>query len=189
MSAAVEEPKLFGLLAEYDNPDALVAAIYKAREAGYTKLDGYSPYGVAEIADALGFKYSEMSTVMLCGGLIGATSAFLMQWYANNLDYYFNVGGRAVEDSVEWLRGWPSFIPVTFEGGILTCALSGLFGLLAICGLPRLHHPLHNADIFARVTRDRFFLAVEAVDPKFDLNTTRQFLLGLQPLSVVEVPA
>jgi hypothetical protein len=189
MSAAAEAPKLYGLLGEYDNSDALVAAIKRAREAGYTKMDGYSPYGVAEIADALGFKYSEMSTVMLCGGLIGAASAFLMQMYANNVDYYFNVGGRATENPLQWLESWPSFIPVTFEGGILTCALSGLFGLLAICGLPRLHHPLHNADIFARVTRDRFFLAIEADDPKFDLNATREFMLGLQPLSVVEVPA
>jgi hypothetical protein len=188
VSPANDTPRLYGLLAEYDNADALVAAIKRAREAGYTKMDGYSPYGVAEVADALGFKYSEMSTVMLCGGLIGAASAFVMQWYDNNIDYYFNVGGRAVEDTFEWLRGWASFIPVTFEGGILTCALSGLFGLLAICGLPRLHHPLHNAPIFARVTRDRFFLAIEAVDPKFDLHATREFMLGLQPLSVVEVP-
>jgi hypothetical protein len=183
-----EGPKLYGLLAEYDNPDSLVAAIKRAREAGYTKMDGYSPYGVAEIADALGFKYSEMSTVMFCGGFIGAACAFTMQWWANDMDYFVNVGGRAVQDTFEWLRGWPSFIPITFEGGILTCALSGLFGLLAICGLPRPHHPLFNAPQFAGVVRDKFFLAIEATDPKFDLNATRDFLLGLQPLSVAEVP-
>lgn len=180
--------KLFGLLAEFSNPDQLVEAIKKAREAGYTKLDGYSPYGVAEIADALGFVKSEMATVMLCGGLIGACSGFLMQWWTNAVDYPLNIAGRAVLDPIEWLQSWPSFIPVTFEGGILTCALSGLFGLLAICGLPRPHHPLFNAPQFAAVTRDKFFLSVEASDPKFDLNGTREFLLGLQPLSVVEVP-
>src|SRR5262245_36999727 len=108
MSAAAEAPKLYGLLAEYDNPDALVAAIKRAKEAGYSKMDGYSPYGVAEVADALGFRYSEMSTVMLCGGLIGATSAFLMQLYANNIDYFFNVGGRASENTWKWLDSWPS---------------------------------------------------------------------------------
>ena len=81
-----EAPKLYGLLAEYDSPEPLVAAIKRAREAGYTKMDGYSPYGVAEIADALGFRYSEMSTVMLCGGLIGATSAVLLQWWDNGID-------------------------------------------------------------------------------------------------------
>lgn len=184
-----ETPKLYGLLAVYDNPDALVAAIKRAKEAGYTKMDGYTPYGVAEVADALGFRYSEMSTVMFCGGFIGATSAFLMQWWANDMDYYYNVGGRAVENVFEWLRGWPSFIPITFEGGILTCALSGLFGLMAICGLPRLHHPLNNAPEFAGVVRDKFILAIEAADPKFDLNATRDFLLSLQPQTVAEVPA
>jgi hypothetical protein len=70
----------------------------------------------------------------------------------------------------------------------LTCALSGLFGLLAICGLPRPHHPLFNVPAFANVTRDRFILTVEATDPKFDLAATKSFLLGLQPLSVAEVP-
>jgi hypothetical protein len=175
-------------LAEFDNPDALIAAVRRAREAGYTKMDGYSPYGIAEVADELGFRYGEMSTVMLCGGLIGATSAFIMQWWCNGIDYPVNIAGRATLTPVEWLNGWPSYIPVTFEGGILTCALSGLFGLLAICGLPRPHHPLFNAPQFAAVVRDRFFLAIEAGDPKFDLQQTKDFLLGLAPLSVAEVP-
>lgn len=188
MSELSKPAGLYGYLVEYDNSDALVAAIKKAREAGYTKLDGYSPYGVAEIADALGFKYSEMATVMLSGGLVGAVSAFVMQWWANAIDYPLNIAGRASADKFEWLDSWPSFIPITFEGGILTCALSGLFGLLAVCGLPRPHHPLFNAPVFLRATRDRFFLTVEATDPKFDLGPTREFLLGLAPLSVVEVP-
>jgi hypothetical protein len=183
------EGRLYGLLVEYDNPESLVAAIKQAREAGYTKLDGYSPYGVAEIADALGFIKSEMATVMLCGGLVGAASAFIMQWWTNAIDYPLNVAGRASLHPIEWLNGWPSYIPVTFEGGILTCALSGLFGLLAICGLPRPHHPLFNDPGFvARATRDRFFMTVEATDPKFDRQATKDFLLGLQPLSVSEVP-
>ncbi|HJZ58567.1 MAG TPA: DUF3341 domain-containing protein [Gemmataceae bacterium] len=188
MSEPNGEPRLYGLLAEYDNPDALVAAIKRAREAGYTKLDGYTPYGVAEVCDALGFKYSEMSTVMLCGGLIGATCGFIMQWWTNAIDYPINVAGRATLEPFKWLDGWPSYIPITFETGILTCALTGLFGLLAVCGLPRPHHPLFNVPRFAAVTRDRFFLTVEATDPKFDLAATKDFLLGLQPLSVAEVP-
>jgi hypothetical protein len=183
-----EAPRLYGLLAEFDNPDALVAACRRAKEAGYTKMDAYSPYGIAEVADALGFRYGEMSTVMLCGGLIGATAAFVMQWWTNGIDYPLNIAGRATLTPLDWLYGWPSYIPITFEGGILTCALSGLFGLLAVCGLPRLHHPLFNVPQFARATRDRFFLAVEALDPKFELQPTKNFLLGLAPLSVAEVP-
>lgn len=188
MSPEPNGPKVYGLMAEYDNPDALVAAIKRAREAGYTKLDGYTPYGVAEVADALGFVKSEMATVMLCGGLVGATAAFLMQWWTNDIDYYLNVAGRALPDPFKWLDGWPSYIPITFEGGILTCALSGVFGLLAICGLPRPHHPLFNVPAFANVSRDRFVLVVESTDPKFDLPVTKDFLLGLQPLAVTEVP-
>jgi hypothetical protein len=187
VSEPVNGPKLYGLMAEYDNPDALVAAIKRAREAGYTKLDGYSPYGIAEVADALGFVKTEMATVMLCGGLIGATAAFVMQWWTNGIDYPLNIAGRADLDTFEWLRGWPSYIPITFEGGILTCALSGLFGLLAICGLPRYNHPLFNSRAFDRATRDRFFVCIEATDPKFDLAATRAFLNDLHPLSVEEV--
>lgn len=189
MSHAEPEPKIYGLLAEYDRPDPLIAAIKAVKADGYTKIDGYSPYAVAGIADALGFVKTEMATIMLCGGLVGATSAFLMQWWANAIDYPVNVGGRASYEVFEFLKSWPSFIPITFEGGILTCALSGVFGLVAICGLPRPHHPLFNADIFSRCSRDRFFLAVEAADPKFDLEGTKALLASLSPLSVVEVPA
>lgn len=187
MSTA-DAPKLYGLVAEYDTADALVAAIKRAKAEGYDKLDGYTPYGVAEVADALGFRHSEMGTVMLCGGLVGAAAGFLMQYWTNAIDYPLNIGGRASLDWLEYLKSWPSFIPVTFEGGILTCALSGLFGLLAVCGLPRPHHPLFNVPQFAAASRDRFFLAVEAADPKFDLAATKEFLMGLQPLSVAEVP-
>lgn len=188
--SATHEPTTYGLLAEYDNADALIAAIKQAKEAGYTKLDGYSPYAVAGIADALGFKYSEMSTVMLCGGIIGATCGFIMQWWTNAIDYPVNIGGRAVtNNAIDWLNGFPSFIPITFETGILTTALSGVFGLLAICGLPRPHHPLFGVPQFAAASRDRFFLTVEATDPKFDMAATKEFLQTLKPLSVAEVPA
>lgn len=183
------EPTIYGLIAEYDRADPLIAAIKKVREEGYTKIDGYSPYAVAGIADALGFVRTEMATIMLIGGLVGSTSAFLMQWWTNAIDYPVNVGGRATMEAVAFLNSWPSFIPITFEGGILTCALSGVFGLIAVCGLPRPHHPLFNADVFARCSRDRFFLAVESTDPKFDLAATKALLASLSPLSVTEVPA
>src|SRR5262249_51995467 len=136
---------------------------------------------VSEAIDALGFPKSEMGTVMFIGGLTGASSGFLMQWFLSTTEYPITIAGRP-------LNSWPQFIPVTFEMGILTAALVGLFTLLALCGLPQYYHPLHNVPGFVRATRDRFFLCIEAEDPRFDRTRTRDFLQSLQPLEVAEVP-
>ena len=182
MSDLNDKPAVYGLLAEFDNADALTAATRKAKAEGYDYMDAYSPYPVSDTCDALGFPKSEMGTVMFIGGLVGATSGFLMQWFLSVHEYPLNVAGRP-------LNSWPSFVPVTFEMLILTTALTGLFTLMALCGLPQYYHPLFNVPAFARATQDRFFLCIEAEDPKFDLTRTREFLTTLQPLEVAEVPA
>lgn len=174
-------PAVYGLLAEFDNADAMVAAARQAHEAGYRRMDCFSPYPVGEAADAMGFRKSEMGPVMFIGGLMGATAGFLMQYLLGAYDYPTNIGGRP-------FFSWPSYVPITFEMMVLTAALSGLFGLIAICGLPMLYHPLFNVPAFSRASNDRFFLCIEARDPKFDLSATRDFLAGQQPLSVAEVP-
>lgn len=174
-------PLAYGLLAQFDTADKMVDAARKANEAGYTRMDCFSPYPVGEAADAMGFHKSEMGPVMFIGGLLGATAGFLMQYLLNGVSYPVNVGGRP-------FLSWPSFIPITFELMVLTASLSGLFGLMAVCGLPMLYHPLFNVPDFARASSDRFFLCIEAVDPKFDLTATREFLIGLLPLDVAEVP-
>jgi len=174
-------PAVYGVLAEFDHPDKLVEAATKANEAGYTRMDAYSPYPVGEAADAMGFKKSEMGPVMFIGGLLGATGGFLMQYWTGGIGFPVNVGGRP-------FMSWPMFIPITFELMVLTAALSGLFGLMASCGLPQLYHPLFNVPAFSRASCDRFFLCIEAIDPKFELAATTDFLAGLQPLSVAEVP-
>jgi hypothetical protein len=145
-------------------------------------MDCFSPYPVGEAADAMGFYKSEMAPVMFIGGLIGATAGFLMQYLLGAEVYPINVGGRP-------FLSWPSFVPITFELMVLTAALSGVFGLIAVCGLPMLYHPLFNVPGFERASSDRFFFCIEAVDPKFDLAATREFLAGCQPLDVAEVPA
>ncbi len=175
-------PKVYGMLAEFANGDDLVAAVKKAKAEGYSRMDGYSPVPVAEVADALGFPKSEMGTIMFVGGLTGAAAGFLMQYWGNSYGYPYNVGGRPY-------LSWPSFVPVTFEMMVLTTALSGLFGLMALCGLPRHHHPLFNVPAFDRASRDRFFLCIEADDPKYDADRTRAFLMTLNPVSIEEVPA
>ncbi len=173
-------PAVYGYLAEFPDGDSLVAATRKAKAEGYTRMDTFSPYAIGETADALGFPKSEMGTIMLIGGLTGACSGFFMQYWCNTYGYSLNVGGRPY-------LSWPSFIPITFEMMVLTAVLSGLFGFIALCGLPRFHHPLFNSKAFDRATRDRFFLVVEAVDPKYDGPAVRSFLDTLSPLSVEEV--
>ena len=173
-------PVTYGVLAEFGTGDAMAHAIEKAVAAGYTHLDGYSPYPVGEAADALKFPKSEMGPVMFIGGLTGACAGFIMQYWANTWGYALNIGGRPY-------FSWPMFVPVTFEMMVLTTALTGLFGLLAICGLPRYNHPLFNSKNFERASRDRFFMCIEASDPKFNLAATREFLNGLHPAAVEEV--
>jgi hypothetical protein len=176
---ADDEQKLYGLLAEFPDADSLVAATRKARTAGYSLLDTHTPFPVGDAADAIGFPKSEMGVVMFIGGLTGACSGFLMQYWNNAYGYSLNIGGRPY-------LSWLSFIPITFEMMVLTASLSGLFGLMALCGLPLLNHPLFNSKTFDRATRDRFFLSLEATDPKFDLAATKAFLQGLNPSSPVE---
>jgi len=175
------EPAIYGLVAQFETADQMVHAAEKAHAAGYTRMDCFSPYPVGEAADAMGFRTSEMAPVMFIGALIGATAGFIMQYYLGAYAYPLNVGGRP-------FMSWPSFIPIAFEMMVLTAALSGVFGLIAVCGLPMLYHPLFNVPGFERASDDRFFLCIEAIDPRFDMNATRDLLAGCQPIDVVEVP-
>jgi hypothetical protein len=174
-------PTVYGLLAEFDTPNALVHAAHRAYADGYRRLDAYSPFPIEELSEALNFRRTRMPLVMFFGGLLGCVGGFLMQYWCMAVSYPINIGGRP-------LNSWPAWIPVTFELTVLISALSGVFGLLGLCGLPRPHHPLFAVPGFARATRDRFFLCIEATDPKFDPQLTRQFLGGLHAREVTEVP-
>lgn len=182
MSTATTAPATWGLVAEFDNADDLIKAARRAREAGYTRMDGHSPYPIGEVADELGFPQSEIGAIMFIGGLVGMCFGFLMMTYLSAYEYPIVIAGKP-------LVSWPMFIPITWELLVLTASMSGLFGLLALCGLPQLYHPLFNVPTFARASSDRFFLAIEATDPKFDISATKSFLNGLSPISVEEVPA
>jgi len=174
------EPATHGLLAMFETADGMTHAVEKAAAAGYTRMDCFSPYPVGDAADALKFPKSEMGAIMFLGGLTGACAGFFMQYWCNTYGYSLNIGGRPY-------LSWPSFIPITFEMMVLTTALSGLFGLIALCGLPRYNHPLFNSANFDRATKDRFFLCIEAIDPKYDPNETKAFLMTLNPEAVEEV--
>ncbi len=174
------KPPIFGLVAEFGEVKQLVAAAHRAREAGYRRMDAFTPFPVAELPEALGARRSRLPFIVLIGGLIGAAAGYFMQYYASVVSYPLNVGGRP-------LHSWPSFVPVTFEMTILVAALSAVLGMFALNGLPQPYHPLFNVPQFALASRDRFFLSIEASDPQFDRVATRVFLESLKPAGVYEV--
>jgi hypothetical protein len=171
---------IYGLMAEFESPEQLVKATEQVYEAGYRKMDAYTPFPVEEVAEAMHFHNTGVPPIVLVGGLVGAFSGFLIQVIGSAYDYPLNVGGRP-------LYSWPAFIPVTFEAGILIAAFAAVIAMIVLNGLPRPYHPVFNAPNFERVSEDRFFLCIEAKDPKFEQASTRAFLESLGPQQVSEV--
>ena len=171
---------VYGLMAEFESGPDVVAAAKRAYAEGYRNMDAYSPQPVHGLAEAIGFKKNRVALVCLVGGLLGLATAYVLQAWINLIAYPLNVAGRPE-------HSWPSFIIVTFELTILFGGLSACIGMFAMNGLPMPYHPVFNVPEFARCTRDRFFLCIEAVDPKFDMTATRTFLESLAPESVAEV--
>jgi hypothetical protein len=177
----VAEASLYGLLAEFESPEALVEAARHARRAGYRALDAFTPFPVPALAPLLRWRDDRVLWLGLIGGVLGAALAFAMQAFTN-FDYPLNVGGRP-------LYPISAFAVVSFELMVLGAALFAAFGMLALNGLPRLHHPAFAAPRFGLASRDRFFLCVRGSDPRFDARETRRFLKGLGAASVEEVAA
>jgi hypothetical protein len=172
--------RLHGLLAEFDTAAGIVGAAREARAQGYRKLDAYTPYPVEELTDALDLHRTRVPLVVLGGGILGLLFGWGLQYYTAVVDYPINIGGRPV-------YAWPAFVVPTFETTVLFAAFAALFGMLALNGLPQPYHPAFNVPSFARASRDRFFLAVEADDPRFDLERTRALLRSLGAVEVSEV--
>ncbi len=171
---------LYGLVAEFEKPEEIVAAAQRATDDGYRRLDAYTPFPVEGLDRALLLPTSHMSLVVLLGGIIGGVSGYLLQYWGMVLSYPLNSGGRP-------LNSWPAFIPVTFELTILGAALAAVFGLFAFNNLPMPYHPLFNVPEFDTASRSNFFLCIEARDPKFDVEKTRAFLPELCPIGSDEV--
>jgi hypothetical protein len=173
---------IYGLMAEFDSAQELVDAAHKTHQAGYQKIDAYSPFPIEGLAEAIGFHKNRVALVVLIGGLIGGISAYSLQYWVAAITYPTNVGGRPY-------HSWPSFIIVTFELTILFAGLSAVIGMLALNGLPMPYHPVFNVPEFAKASDDKFFLVVFSSDPQFDVSSTRSFLSGLAPRMIAEVPS
>src|SRR5687768_8312859 len=176
-----KDSKIYGLVAEFDSPDGILAAAKRAYAEGYRVMEGYTPFPVHGLSEAVGFKRTRLPLIVMLGGLAGAVGGFSMQYFANVIHYPMNIGGRP------W-NSWPAFIIPTFEMTILFASLSAVLGMLALNGMPQPYHPLFNVPSFELASRSHFFLCIEHADPKFNLEATRQFLEGLSPRSVSVVP-
>ena len=174
-------PTIHGLMAEFETSAALVEAARHTHHEGYRNMDAYSPVPIEELHDAMHMHDNRLPKLVLAGGILGGLGGYGLQYYVSVIAYPLNVGGRP-------LHSWPMFIPVTFETTILAAALTTVLGMLALNGLPQPFHPVFNVPRFALASRNRFFLCIEARDPKFNLETTRAFLesLGAREVTTVE---
>jgi hypothetical protein len=158
---------LFGIIATFDTPDTVKNAAAYLRQAGFRTLEAYAPYPVEGLGEIIhpGPK-PLLPLLMFAGAVFGAGWGYWIQYWDEALNYPLNVGGRPY-------NSWPSFIVSAFEFMLLVTIASGFFGLLAISRLPRLYHPIFEAKVFERASRDRFLICVEATDPRFDAASIR----------------
>ena len=169
---------VYGVMAEFAGAERLLVAARSARQAGYGDIEAYSPFPIEGLAEATGLRRNWVPAIVLAGGLAGGIGGYFMQWYSAVISYPINSGGRPP-------HSWPAFIPVTFELTVLVAAIAGVVSMLALNGLPRLHHPVFNVREFDLASRNRFFLCLRHAD----LEAARNFLRGLEPLGVWDVPA
>ena len=175
-----EESPIYGVAAEYDSPEALIAATNRARKAGYVKMDAYTPFPIEGLSDALGIKDKWVIILMLLGGFVGCINGWLLQYWGSVASYPLNIGGRPI-------ISWPQMVVIMFEATILTSALTGVFSMIILNGLPEPYHPMFGVPNFDRASQDRFFLCIEETDAKFDVQAITSFLQGTGALSVAEV--
>jgi hypothetical protein len=188
MPAESAPTRLWGVMAEFDSPAAIMAAAKQVRDAGYRWWDCHTPFPVHGLDKAMGIKPTILPILVFFGGLTGATLGFILQWFTNAtaFDFWLIVPVRGYDFFVSGkpdLSG-PVYPIVMFELTILLSAFAAVGFMLLLNGLPRLYHPLFRSDRFARVTDDRFFLVIEARDPRFSRTRTEELLASLDPLSI-----
>lgn len=179
------ESKIFGILAEYDSTHSLLAASAKVRDAGFKKWDTHTPFPIHGIDEAMGIRRTILPLVVLISGLTGCIAGLSLQWWTSAVDYPVIISGKP-------MFSIPAFIPITFELTILFSVFGAVFGMLGLNRLPLFYHGVFNSRRLAeRMTTDRFFISIEAIDPKFDVSRVRELLrgTGATEIEVVEEPS
>jgi hypothetical protein len=172
---------LFGTMAEFDSAQACVDAARRISAEGYTEFDSYTPVPVEELNLIIHVKRTRLPLATLIGGLTGMATGFGLQYWVSAVDYPLNVGGRP-------FASWPAFVIPSYELTILFSALTATLFMIIANGLPQPYHPVFNVPRFSMASSDKFFLVVEATDPKFDQEGTARFLRGLGAKGVYDVP-
>lgn len=175
--SAENEKHVHGYMAEFDSVPTLLAACRRVRDAGYTKTDAFTPFPVHGIDEALGIKPTALPWIALIGGLSGTCIALAMQIWMNGIDYQYIISGKPY-------ISLPAFIPVAFELTILLASFGSFFGMLALNGLPRFSNPMFTNSRFDAATDDKFFLYIDAKDPRYDADGVQRLLGDLEPNSV-----
>jgi len=173
MSRATPKPeaaKLYGVMAEFTSPRDILRATLAVRERGFSRMEAYTPFPVHGLDNALGHPGSKMPWVVLGGAIFGGCGGLALQWWTSAIDYPIKIAGKPY-------LSLPAFVPVTFELGVLFSAFAAILGMLALNRLPQPYHPVFRHSHFARATNDRFFLAIEARDPLFDLEGAKDALV------------
>ena len=173
-------PELHAVIGEFDGPEALIEAAHKTREAGYSKIEAYTPFPVHGLSEAVGFEESKIKWIIFWGGVFGACAGFALMTWVHLIAMPVNTGGKP-------LFSWPAFIPITFECMVLCASFGAVFGMLGLNGLPQPYHPIFEARRFNLASQDKFFLAIEARDPNFDSKEAVKFLQSVGAKEVEEV--
>jgi hypothetical protein len=172
-----------GMIGLFDEPDALITAAEKVRDAGYTKWDCHTPYPLHGLDDAMGLKPSPMPYITITAGLIGGGLALYMMYWMSAVDYPVRIGGKPY-------FSWPAFVPITFEAFVLFAGLATMGGMITLTKLGRWASPLHDNDVMVEVTTTRLGLVLEAEDPKFTQEAAQALLdeTGCQDIRVLYAP-
>lgn len=174
------EQRCWGMLAQFAAADDLLRAARTMDQEGYTSLEAFTPFPVEGLDEVISAKRSPMPMIIFIGGLVGGTSIYALEYWVNLFAYPINIGGRP-------LHSWPSFIPPTFEGTVLGASLAAIIGVVLVCRLPRLHHPVFEVEAFRRASTDGFFLAVKSDAENFDRDQLRALLQEIGAAEVWEV--